>query len=338
MTSANPAPVLDLIDAFRRSKAMFTAVSLGVFDLLHEGPAGAAALAEKTGTQTDALARLLDACVGLGFLGKQNGIYTNTPAAEVYLRRQSPQTLAGYILYSDQVLFRLWANLGDAIREGTHRWRQTFGLDAGSLFDHFFRSDEAMRTFLAGMHGFGLLSSPSVAAAFDLGRFRRMADLGGATGHLVTAACERYGDLRGVVFDLPRVIEVAREHVSQSPARDRIELLSGDFFQGDLPDADLYALGRILHDWSEEKIHRLLARIYERLPAGGALLVAERLLEEDKSGPTPAHLQSLNMLCCTEGKERTLSEYAALLHHAGFARVEGRRTGAPLDAVLAVKN
>ena len=109
------------------------------------------------------------------------------------------------------------------------------------------------------------------------------------------------------------------------------------FFSDPLPEADIFALGRILHDWSEEKIRTLLAKVWERLPAGGALLIAEKLLDGDKSGPMPALMQSLSMLVCTEGKERTLAEYTALLHQAGFAHVEGRVTAAPLDAILALK-
>ena len=130
---------------------------------------------------------------------------------------------------------------------------------------------------------------------------------------------------------------LAREQVGLSPAASRVEVIAGDFFSDELPEADLFALGRILHDWSEEKIHALLARIYARLPAGGALLLAEKLLAEDKTGPTPALMQSLNMLVCTEGRERTLGEYRALLEAVGFRNVQGRLTGAPLDAVLAVK-
>jgi acetylserotonin N-methyltransferase len=92
-----------------------------------------------------------------------------------------------------------------------------------------------------------------------------------------------------------------------------------------------------LHDWSEEKINKLLTKICAKLPSGGGLLVAEKLLNEQKTGPVPALLQSLNMLVCTEGKERTLAEYASLLRTAGFGEVKGIMTGAPLDAVLAIK-
>jgi acetylserotonin N-methyltransferase len=336
MSAPDAAPILEWIEAFRRSKAMFAAVSLGLFDLLSEGPADAAALARRTGADAGALARLLDACAALGLLTKSDGMYANEPVARQYLCRASPATLTGYILYSDRVLYPMWAHLEDAVREGTHRWPQAFGLD-GPIFDGFFRTDESMRTFVRGMHGFGLLSSPRVVEAFDLSRFRRMVDLGGATGHLVLAACERYPNLRGAVFDLPRVIEAARESVAASPVHDRVALIAGDFFEAELPAADLFALGRILHDWSEEKIGRLLRKIHARLPAGGALLIAEKLLADDGVGPPSANMQSLNMLVITEGRERAPAEYAALLRAAGFGEVAWRRTGAPLDAVLAVK-
>jgi acetylserotonin N-methyltransferase len=315
---------------------MFAAVSLGVFDILAGGEADLNTLAHRLKAQPAALERLLDGCAGLGFLRKHDGKYANELVAEVYLTTESPHTLIGYILYSDTVLYRMWEHLDDAVREGTHRWRQTFDFE-GPIFSHFFRTEAAMRTFMHGMHGFGLLSSPKVVEAFDLSGFHRLVDLGGGTGHLVIAACERYPRLRAAVFDLPRVIPVAREEVGQSPAHARIELLEGDFFTDDLPVADLYAACRILHDWSEGKIVNLLAKVYAALPAEGALLIVEKLLEDDKTKPVHAAMQSLNMLVCTEGRERNLAEYEALLRQAGFSRVEGKRTGAPVDAILAWK-
>jgi acetylserotonin N-methyltransferase len=332
----NPAPVLDLIEAFRRSQTMFTAVALGVFDALEAAPADGASLAAQIHANPDAVERLLDACTALGLLEKRDDLYHNTPTATRYLCASSPNTLRGYILYSREALYPMWSHLDDAIREGTHRWTQTFQLDA-PLFSHFFRTDEAMRDFLMGMHGFGKLTSPKVAAAFDLSRFRHLADLGGATGHLAIAACELYPNLRATVFDLPRATPLAREQVALSPAAARIQIVSGDFFRDDLPPADLYALGRILHDWDESKILALLEKIYRALPEDGALLVAEKLLNEDGIGPLPANMQSLNMLVCTEGKERTAGQYAALLRRAGFTHIESRRTGAALDATLATR-
>jgi acetylserotonin N-methyltransferase len=306
MTTSNN--VLDLIDAFRRSKTMFAAVELGIFD-------------GRRPADCKELGRLLDACVALGLLEKHGEAYVNTPETDKFLRSDSPDTLSGYIRYSNSALYPMWGHLEDAVREGTNRWKQTFGWD-GPIFSHFFRTEDGMREFQKGMHGFGRLSSPAVVAAFDLGRFRRMVDLGGGTGHLAEAARERYPQLQAAVFDLPRVAEMFPGTIA------------GDFFTDTLPDADLYSLGRILHDWSEEKIPKLLAKIHAALPPGGALLIAEKLLQPDY---VSGHMQSLNMLIVTEGRERSAAEYEMLLLAAGFSKVDSRRTGAPVDAILAIK-
>jgi acetylserotonin N-methyltransferase len=332
----DPALVLELAEAFRRSKVMFAALNLGVFDQLARGPAGVQDLASRIGAAPDALERLLDACAGLGLLHRNGNHYSNSTVAGAYLCQESPHRVTGYLNYSNDVLWKLWAHLEDAVREGSHRWQQAYGWD-GPIFSHFFKNESLKREFLMGMHGYGLLSSPHVVEAFDLSSFQVLADLGGATGHLVMAACRRYPRLRGVVFDLPEAVPLAREIVSASGFADRIAVQGGDFFSDPLPKADLYALGRILHDWAPEKINRLLVRVYEALPRGGAVLIAEKLLHDDKLGPRWAHMQSLNMLVCTEGKERTVGEYADLLRGAGFTDVRGSTTPSPLDAVLARK-
>ncbi len=332
----DPAILLDLLEAFRRSKTMFAAVSLGVFDRLTEADATVDQLAKQLAASSDALERLLDACVGLGLLNRSSGVYSNTPLATHYLVSSSPRRMTGYINYSNSVMWPMWGKLEDAVRDGSHRWQQCFGLD-GPIFSHFFRDEAAKREFLMGMHGFGVISSPQVVSAIDLSRFKCLADLGGATGHLAIAACERYPTMRAIVFDLPVALPLAKEIVDASKVADRIELVGGDFFIDPLPVADLYALGRILHDWSEEKVKLLLTRIFDALPSQGGLLIAEKLLTEDKTGPRWAQMQSLNMLTCTEGKERTLSEYEVLLHEAGFVNVIGCRTSSPLDATLAIK-
>jgi acetylserotonin N-methyltransferase len=336
ITRPDPGVVLDLLIAFRCSKVMFAAVSLGVFDALTTGPKTLQVLAYELKANPDALERLLDACVGLQLLDRDDRGYRDTPAASTYLSRNSPDRLTGYIHYSNDVMWKLWANLEDAVKEGTHRWQQTFGWD-GPIFSHFFRTENARREFLMGMHGYGLISSPQVVGAFDLSKYTCLVDLGGATGHLAIAACKRYPHLRAVVVDLPEAVPLAQEVVGASGVAERITVVAGDFFQSLLPKGDLYALGRILHDWSEEKIIKLLCRVHEHLPPAGAVLIAEKLLEEAKRGPRWALMQNLNMLSCTEGKERTLAEYEALLRRVGFAEVYGCRTSSPLDAVLAIK-
>jgi acetylserotonin N-methyltransferase len=306
---------VDLIEAFRRSKTMFAAVELGVFEGRREGKE---------------IDRLLEACGSLGLLEKRGDDWVNTPVADEYLRKDSPRTLTGYIEYSNIALYPMFGHLEDAVREGGHRWNQTFGFEGG-IFSSFFKTDEARDRFLMGMHGFGQLSSPAVVRAFDLSGFKRLVDLGGASGHLAVAAVGAYPALEAAVFDLPQAIEFARRFVEGT----KVELIVGDFFADPLPKADLYAVGRILHDWSLEKIELLLRRVYEALPSGGGLLVAEKLL---RPAYVPAHMHSLAMLVCTEGRERSLDEYRKLLEATGFHSVEGVVTGAPLDAVLARKS
>ena len=238
--------VVDLIEAFRRSKTMFAAVELGVFE------------GNREGKEID---RLLEACGALGLLESRSGQWVNTAVANEYLRKDSPGTLTGYIEYSNMALYSMWGHLEDAVRDGGHRWHQTFGFEGG-IFSSFFKTDEARERFLKGMHGFGQLSSPPVIRAFDLSGFQRLVDLGGASGHLAMAALEVNPSMRAAVFDLPPAIEFARKFVAGT----RVELIAGDFFVDPLPKADLFALGRILHDWSEEKIQRLLGRIHQALP------------------------------------------------------------------------
>jgi acetylserotonin N-methyltransferase len=328
--------VIDLMDGFRTSKAVFTAVSLGVFDRLHQGPATCETLAREFHCHPGAFERLLGACAGLGVLAIEQGLYHNLPVATRFLRVASSESLSGYILYSERVLYRLWSHLADAVREGTHRWEQEFGKKE-SLFDHFLSTEQEKRTFLAAMHCMGLMSSPVTVAAFDLSSFDRLVDLGGGTGHLVIEACKRYPNLRGAVFDLPSVAAVSAEYVAQAGLQDRIEILQGDFFRDEFPPADLYSLGRILHDWSDGKVAELLRRIHGSLPAKGGLLICEKLLNEERNGPATAYLQSLNMLVVTEGRERSASEYEALTKAAGFRGFRFHRTGQPVDVMLAEK-
>jgi acetylserotonin N-methyltransferase len=324
----NPSTVLDLIEAYRRSRTMFAAAKLGVFDA---APLTASSFAASADLDLTATTLLLDGCVSLGLLTRDGDVYSLTPDSAVYLRSDSPQTLIGYILYSHDVLWQLWAHLDDAVREGTHRWKQSFGFD-GPIFSHFFRTEESMRTFMRGMHGMGMLSSPKIVAALDLSPYRRMVDLGGGTGHLALSFLDRYPGTTAAVFDLERVVRLCEEFTAG-----RVECIAGDFFTDPLPAADCYALSRILHDWSEEKIGRLLRKICEALPEGGGVLICEALIDEDRRGPVRSLMQSLSMLTCTEGRERTASEYEQLCKQAGFGAVHAAKTDSPLDALLAIK-
>ena len=319
MNVTDPRVVLDLIEAFRRSKTMFAAVELGVFEGRREGKE---------------IDRLLEACGALGLLEKRGDEWVNTPAADEYLRKDSPRTLTGYIEYSNMALYPMWGHLEDAVRTGGHRWNQTFGFEGG-IFSSFFKSDESRDRFLLGMHGFGQLSSPAVARAFDLFQASRSSSsLGGASGHLAMAAIAAYPSLDAAVFDLPQAIEFARRFVEGT----KVELITGDFFTDPLcrPRTYTRSVGSSMIGASTRSSASSIESTTP-CPSGGGLLVAEKLL-----GPThvSAHMQSLSMLVCTEGRERSLEEYRKKLFSKppDFVDVlQGVVTGAPLDAVLARK-
>ncbi len=260
LTVADSQPVVDLLQGYRRSKAMFAGVQLGVFDALEKGAQTSEQLSHSLKCNAEALERLLCALVGLQLLARQPDGYCNTATSSTYLTSTSPRRLTGYINYSNAVGWQLWGHLEDAIREGSNRWKQCFGWDE-PIFSSFFKTEDAANEFLMGMHGFGRVSSPAVVNALDLSRFKHLVDLGGATGHLAIAACERYSTLQATVFDLPAARPLAEKIIAESQVGQRVRVVSGDFFTDELPQADLFALGRIIHDWSEPKVLLLLRRL-----------------------------------------------------------------------------
>ena len=151
--------------------------------------------------------------------------------------------------------------------------------------------------------------------------------------------CRKYSTMKGIVVDLPQVLENTQDLLKNENEviTKRLTFHSSDFFKDELPKGDLYILSRILHDWKPDKIDYILKKLYQALPENGALLIAEMLLDDDKCGPLSVQLQSLNMLVQTEGKERTFQEYKSLLSQIGFSHIQSRLTGSYLDVILAIK-
>jgi acetylserotonin N-methyltransferase len=335
-----PTIVLDLILAFRRSKTMFAAVKLGIFDCLATGPKTLATLAtqHQEKLNEDALERLLDACVGLKLLKHHDGKYENTDVAKNYLCKESPTGLTGYINCSNDAFWKLWGNLEDAVTEGTNRWKQTFNIEC-DYWKGFYRTKEDLVEFLMGMHGYGQITSPHVVRAFDLSKFEHLVDVGGGTGHLAIEACRAYAGLNATVFDLEEASPLARTKIAEAGLLDRINVVDGDFFVDPLPKGDVYVFARTLHDWPEARVIELMIKVREAIPPNGLFLIAEAILKEDRSGPEYAQLQNLNMLTIADGKERTFEQYAELLKEkAGFKYVEQRPTDSPLDVIVAHNN
>ncbi|XP_037680551.1 probable bifunctional dTTP/UTP pyrophosphatase/methyltransferase protein isoform X2 [Choloepus didactylus] len=207
-----PWDLLELIDDFKASKALFTASKLRVFDLLRDGAVlNAANVAGKIEASVCGTGRLLDACAGLGLLRKTERGYSNTESANLYLTSDGERSLHGVVMHCDEHTWNLFTHLEFAVREGTNENRRAFGKEAEGLFqDSCYHSEEAKLRLLRAMHGLSKLTAPHVASAFDLFRFSSACDLGGCTGALAHELIQEYPHLKVTVFDLPEVIE----HVS----------------------------------------------------------------------------------------------------------------------------
>ncbi|NXT63601.1 ASML protein, partial [Chaetops frenatus] len=330
-----PSKILELMDGFRASKALFVASKLKIFDHLKDkGPMKAVDIANYIGTSVCGTERLLDACASLGLLEKTPQGYSNTDSANTYLTSDGKYSLHGYIIHSNDHLWPLFTNLESAVKEGSRQNHRAFGKKADDVFKDYYHSQEVKQRFMAAMHSIAHLTARDVATAFDLSQFKSACDLGGCTGALAHELVQVYPNLKVTVFDLPEVIANTSYFQPSGQHTASVTFVSGDFFKDNLPEADLYILSRVLHDWPDEKVHVLLSKISAVCRPGSALLVAETVLDEQKTHPSVAVLQSLSM---TEGKQRSGSEYKQLLEKYGFTDVQIKITGNLLDALLCFK-
>ncbi|XP_041663612.1 acetylserotonin O-methyltransferase [Cheilinus undulatus] len=337
-----PKKILEYMEGFLISKTVFTSCELGVYDVLlgAERPLSAEEISQAVGASLDGTQRLLAACTGLQLLNAHtdNGqvLYSNTEQASMYLTRSSPLSLYQSIQYSSRTIYLCWHYLTDAIREGKNQYEKAFGVSSTDLFQALYRSDEEMVKFMQLMNSIWNICGKDVVTAFDLSPFKVICDLGGCSGALAKQCTSAYPECSVMIFDLPKVVRTSREHFV-TEADQRISFHQGDFFKDPLPEADLYILARILHDWPDERCIELLSQVYKACRPGGAVLLVEALLNEDGSGPLTAQLYSLNMLVQTEGRERTAAQYTSLLAAAGFTNIQHRLTGKIYDAVLGHK-
>ncbi|XP_075561601.1 putative bifunctional dTTP/UTP pyrophosphatase/methyltransferase protein isoform X6 [Pelecanus crispus] len=333
-----PSKILELLDGFRASKALFVASKLKVFDHLKDkGPLKAVDIANEVGTSVGGTERLLDACAALGLLEKTPQGYSNSDSANTYLTSDGEYSLHGYIIHSNDHIWPLFTNLESAVKEGSRQNHRAFGKKAEDLFKDYYHSQEVKQRFMAAMHSIAHLTARDVATAFDLSQFKCACDLGGCTGALAHELVQIYPNLKVTVFDLPEVIANTSYFQPSGQHTAPVTFVSGDFFKDNLPEADLYILSRVLHDWPDEKIHVLLSKISAVCKPGCGILLAEMVLDDEKKNRSTALLQSLNMLVQTEGKERSGSEYQGLLEQHGFTNVKIRLTGNLLDVVLCIK-
>ena len=315
----SPVPLMELATGFWASKTLAAAHELDLFSRLSGTPGTTAeGLAETLAIEQRPAEMLLTGCAALGLLEKTDSRYVNSPLAEEFLVRGKPYYFGGFVQMLDQRLYPGWGRLTEAIR--TNRPTTWDPRVQSSLFDG--EDPKMLALFWDAMHSLSVMTARKLGEAVDLHPFRRLLDIGGGSGAFDIELCRLYPALRASVFDLPHVVEIAAQKAAQAGLADRVEVMGGDFFGAFPSGHDLHLFSMIMHDWDEAKNRGLLRRSFAALPSGGAVVISELLVNDDKTGPAPAALMSLNMLIETEGRNYTPAEYTEWLEEAGFRAIE----------------
>jgi hypothetical protein len=319
-----PDRILQLGLGFWGPKTLLSAVELGVFTELAKGPAEIGTLTDRLGLHPRGARDFLDALVALGLLERDRGRYANAAEADRFLDRAKPSYVGGVLEMANARLYHFWGQLTEALRTGRPQ-NESKGDSAASPFDTLYRDPARLRQFLQGMTGISLGAARAIARQFPWKNIRTFVDVGGAQGALPVEVCRAHPHLRGTNFDLPVVGPVFLEYAAASGVGDRLQFQPGDFFRDPLPPADVVVMGHILHDWDLDRKKALIAKAYAALPAGGALIVYEALIDDERRHNAFGLLMSLNMLIETPGGfDYTGADCAGWLREAGFreARVE----------------
>ena len=330
--------LLDLLNGYRVTQGLYVVARLGIADHLADGPQTSGALAGATGVHAGALRRLLRALVSVGvFAEDADGRFALTDIG-VLLRDDVPGSLrAGVIFYGDRRHWAAWADLERCVASGETVWGPRA---AQAFFEMNAKDPKGATIFNAAMTAFTSAFDGAVLVAYDFSRLRTLVDVGGGQGALISSILRANPSLRGVLFDIPPVIEGARSRLATAGFGDRLVLVAGDAFASVPPGGDAYVLKWIIHDWDDDHALQILRNCGRVMAEDGRVLLLERVVPEriDRSAETQSILLAdLNMLVLTGGHERTAAEYRTLLRDAGFALARIVRTETPLSVIEATR-
>lgn len=314
-----PDHIMEVGFGFFGSKALLSAVKLGVFDALADGAATEEELRKELGLHARSAADFFDALVALGVLEREDGRYSNTPDTEAFLVSGKPSYIGGMLEMANDRLYPFWGDLEKALRTG----RPTNELDEDDShpFDEaIYEHDERLEQFVGAMTGLSMGAANVLAEEFPWTQYETVLDLGTSEGVVPKRIAEENGHVHAIGADLPRVEPYFDRFVGESPASDRIEFRAVDFFTDEtLPAADVYVLGHILHDWSGPEKKEILEKVAAAVNEGGAIIVYGTLIDEDRRENAMGLLMSLNMLVETPGGfDYTFGECKEWLREAGF--------------------
>ncbi len=298
MTDLSPSRILETGLGFWTSKTLLSAVELGVFTRLGKHSMTGRELQDSLALSPRANPDFFDSLVALGFLERDgNGPearYRNAQDSAAFLDRSAPTYIGGFLEMLNQRLYRFWGDLTEALRTG--RPQNEIKHTGTSVFQELYREPRRLEQFMEAMVGLSAANFAAFAEKFDFSRYRTLLDVGGATGQLSMIVARRHPHLRCLSIDVPVVTAIAERKVAAANLADRVSTRALDFFVDPLPRSDLITMGMILHDWNLERKMHLIRAVYDALPAGGAFVVIEHLIDDDRRKNVAGLMMSLNML------------------------------------------
>jgi O-methyltransferase domain/Dimerisation domain len=336
-SQASPTPdrILQLGLAFWGSKTLLSAVELGLFSELANGALTMNELGERLGIHPRARRDFLDALVALGMLTREGERYANTVETDVFLDRGKASYLGGMLEMANARLYPFWGWLTEALRTGQPQNEARTG---GNFFAALYEEPERLRQFLHAMTGLSMGASVEIAKRFPFAEYESLVDMGCAEGGMLVQVALAHPHLRGIGFDLPGARDAFEDYVRSFGLEERLEFRAGDFFDDELPNASVVVLGHILHDWSLDEKKQLLRKAYDALPSGGAVIVFESIIDDDRRENAFGLLMSLNMLIETPaGFDYTGADCQDWMREVGFRETRIEQLIGPDSMVIGIK-
>lgn len=330
-----PEKILQVGLGFWASKTLLSAVELGVFSELAKGPQDLETLQHRLKLHPRSARDFFDALTALGFLKREGGVYSNTAETDLFLDKNKHSYIGGVLEMANGRLFGFWGSLTEALRTGLPQNEVKDGVDT---FEKLYAEPARLKEFLKAMTGISRGANMAIARKAPWGDYKTFVDVGCAQGDLAVQIAAANPHLKGIGFDLPEVGPVFLEYVAANHLHDRISFAPGSFFNDDLPAADVVTMGHILHDWDLETKRMLIEKAYKALPVGGALVIYEALIDDNRSENAFGLLMSLNMLIETPGGfDYTGADCQRWMKDAGFSRTSQQHLVGPDSMVIAIK-
>jgi hypothetical protein len=312
-----PAVALrQMLEGYRISQSIYVAAKLGLGDLLKEGPKSSDELATSVEANPDALHRLLRVLASVGIFGQvDQSRFTLTPLGAL-LQTDVPGSLWGTAVLTGECWWRAYGELLYSVKTGKPAHDHVYGM---RNFEYFAQHPETGQIFLAGIPARRGPLSMAVAAAYDFSGVHILIDVGAGAGDLIAVILKANPAMRGVVFDLPYIVDDARALVEAEGVAERCDVVAGDFFASVPAGGHAYILRSVIHDWDDEHAVAILKNCHQAMQGQGKLLLVERVMPERAEQAPQVVLGDLEMLVMTPGgRERTEAEFRVLLAVAGF--------------------